>query len=150
MPGAIRLDQTTGRCQCGSIRYAFDGKPKWVMHCHCADCRRAVSSVVATYIGVQVEQFRYLRGEPAVYSSSPSVNRYFCARCGSPMAYAGSRWPGEVHLFHGTLDDPTQWPPTGHAYIGEQIPWFEVHDALPRFDKVAGKGVEPVRRGPKP
>ena len=26
---------------------------------------------------------------------------------------------------------------------------FDAHDALPRYAKVAGKGVEPVRRGPK-
>ena len=95
--------ETRGRCQCGAIRYAFDGKPKWIMHCHCADCRRAVSSMLATYIGVRVDQFRYLEGEPAIYDSSPGVKRYFCPKCGTPMAYAGERWPGEVHLFHGTL-----------------------------------------------
>lgn len=140
---------TTGRCQCGAIRYEFEGRPKWVMHCHCASCRRAVSSAVATYIGVRLEQFRYLQGEPAVFESSPGVKRYFCGRCGSPMAYAGARWPGEVHLFHGTLDDSAQWPPTGHAYIAEQVPWFDLHDDLPRYEAIAGRGVEPVRRGPR-
>ncbi len=149
MSKSAPTERTTGHCQCGVIRYEFEGKPKWVMHCHCESCRRAVSSVVATYIGVRVDQFRYLQGEPAVYESSPGVKRYFCARCGSPMAYAGSRWPGEVHLFHGTLSNPSQWPPTGHAHIGEQLPWFDAHDTLPRFENVAARGVEPVRCGPK-
>ncbi len=97
---------TTGRCQCRAIEYQFSGEPKWVMHCHCESCRRAVSSAVATYVGVRLEQFSYLQGEPTVYESSPGVKRYFCAKCGSPMAYAGARWPGEVHLFHGTLAGP--------------------------------------------
>ena len=66
-------------------------------------CRRAL------------EQFRYLKGEPTFYESSPGVKRYFCTACGSPMAYHRREWPGEVHLFHGTLADPAQWPPTGHA-----------------------------------
>lgn len=65
------------------------------------------------------------------------------------MAYAGARWPGEVHLFHGTLGDPSQWPPTGHAFVDEQVPWFDAHDELPRYAKTAGRGVEPLRRGPK-
>jgi hypothetical protein len=100
-------------------------------------------------VGVRLEQFRYLKGEPAVYQSSPGVQRYFCATCGSPMAYAGARWPGEVHLFHGTLEDPGQWPPTGHANVAEQVAWFEVSDHLPRYEAFAGRGAQPVRRGPR-
>ena len=140
---------TKGYCQCRAIEYAFEGAPKWVMHCHCESCRRAVSSPVATYIGVSLDQFRYLKGEPASYESSPGVLRYFCTRCGSPMAYTGKDWPGEVHLFHGTLADPSKWPPTGHAHVLEQVPWFEVSDHLPRFAATAGKGAKPVRKGPR-
>ena len=140
---------TTGHCQCRAIEYQFTGEPKWVMHCHCESCRRAVSSPVATYIGVRLEQFSYLKGEPAIYESSPGVKRYFCANCGSPMAYAGARWPGEVHLFHGTLADPEQWPPTAHAHVTEQVQWFEISDHLPRYAATSGKGAKPVRSGPK-
>lgn len=140
---------TRGHCQCRDIEYEFTGEPKWVMHCHCENCRRAVSSAVATYVGVRLEQFSYLKGEPTYYESSPGVKRYFCTKCGSPMAYAGPRWPGEVHLFHGTLADPTQWPPTGHAHIAEQVPWFDVSDHLPRYAATAGKGAKPLRKGPK-
>ncbi|HJZ32140.1 MAG TPA: GFA family protein [Hyphomicrobiaceae bacterium] len=139
---------TNGRCQCRAIAYAFEGAPKWVMHCHCASCRRAVSAPVATYIGVRLEQFRYLKGEPARYASSPGVERHFCGRCGSPLAYTGVNWPGEIHLLHGTLEDPGQWPPSGHAYVGERLPWFEVNDRLPRYQTTAGRGAKPIGHGP--
>ena len=82
---------THGRCQCRKIEYEFEGKPKWVMHCHCESCRRAVSSAVATYVGVNIDQFRYLKGEPAAYASSPGVKRYFCPTCGSPMVRRTAR-----------------------------------------------------------
>ncbi len=140
---------TKGRCMCRAIEYEFEGTPKWVMHCHCEDCRRATASVMATYIGVRIDQFRYLKGEPAVYESSPGVKRFFCPHCGTPMAYASDKWPGEVHLFHGTLEDPHQWPPTGHAHVAEQLSWFDAHDHLPRYAKLAGRGAEPVRKGPR-
>ena len=143
------MSTTRGRCQCRAIVYAFEGPPKWVMHCHCASCRRAVSSPIATYVGVRLEQFRYLAGEPAAYASSTGVQRHFCRACGTPMAYTGAQWPGEVHLLHGTLDDPAQWPPTGHAFIGEQLAWFDVADHLPRYLSTAGKGAKPVRNGPR-
>lgn len=140
---------TSGHCLCRNIEYRFEGAPKWVMHCHCESCRRATSSPVATYIGVEVGQFQYLQGDPAIYESSPGVQRFFCPKCGSPMAYASDRWPGEVHLFHGTLADPSQWPPTGHVNVTEQLPWFESDDHLPRFAKTAGSDGKPVRSGPR-
>ncbi len=140
---------TRGHCQCGAIEYEFEGAPKWVMHCHCASCRRAVSSALATYIGLRLAQFRYLKGEPAAYASSPGVTRYFCARCGSPMAYTGANWPGEVHLFHGTLEDPNAWPPTGHAHVAEELAWFDVNDQLPRDTGTASRGAQPIRSGPR-
>jgi hypothetical protein len=143
------MNNTTGRCQCGAIRYAFDGPPAWVMHCHCECCRRATSAVVATYLGVKMARFHWLEGTPVRYSSSPGVERLFCGRCGSPIAYIGARWPDEIHLFHGTLEDGSLWPPTGHAYVKEQLAWFEVHDSLPRFGETAEKGATPIRTGPK-
>lgn len=146
---APKPDITRGHCLCRAIEYEFEGPPKWVMHCHCESCRRAVSSALATYVGVNIDQFRYLKGTPAVYESSPGVKRYFCPTCGSPLAYAGSRWPKEVHLFHGTLDDPAKFPPTGHAHIGERVGWFDVHDDLPRYEKIAGKDAKPVAKGPR-
>jgi hypothetical protein len=143
------VSTTRGRCQCRAIVYEFEGRPKWVMHCHCASCRRAVSSPLATYIGVRLEQLRYLAGEPAAYASSVGVQRHFCPACGTPMAYTGAHWPGEIHLLHGTLEDPAQWPPTGHAFIAEQLAWFDVADHLPRYATTAGKGAKPVRNGPR-
>jgi hypothetical protein len=141
--------RTKGHCSCRAISYEFEGAPKWVMHCHCESCRRATSSAVATYVGVKLEQFQYLQGEPSFWDSSPGVKRYFCGTCGTPMAYVGERWAGQVHLFHGTLEDPSQWPPTGHAYVEEQVPWFDAHDSLPRYSATAGRGATPVRHGPR-
>jgi hypothetical protein len=147
MPNA-KTDTTRGHCLCGDIEFEFAGPPKWVMHCHCESCRRAVSSAVATYVGVNIDQFHYLQGTPAIYESSPGVKRYFCPRCGSPLAYAGARWPKEVHLFIGTLDDPARYSPTGHAHIEERVNWFDVHDDLPRYKETAGRGATPVAKGP--
>ena len=141
--------KTAGRCLCGAIRYAFDDAPRWVMHCHCESCRRATSAAVATYLGVKIAKFHWLEGTPLRYNSSPGVERLFCGRCGSPVAYIGERWPDEIHLFHGTLEDPSLWPPTAHAYTSEQLPWFEVHDRLPRYSQTASKGAKPERVGPK-
>jgi hypothetical protein len=144
------MPTTRGHCLCRALAYEFDGEPKWVAYCHCESCRRATSAAVATYLGVKLEQFRYLQGDPASYQSSPGVWRYFCPRCGSPMAYTADRYPGEVHLHIGTLADPNQFKPRGHVFAAEQLSWFEIADNLPRYAALGGKGVTPLRRGPRP
>jgi hypothetical protein len=142
------MAHTRGHCLCRKIEYGFEGTPLWIAHCHCETCRRATSSAFATYIGVKLEQFRYLQGEPTAYESSPGVQRYFCGTCGSPLAYVGARWPGEVHLYAGSLQDPGKIEPKAHVHVGEALSWAEVHDALPRYEKTSKDG-KPVRKGPR-
>lgn len=139
---------TTGRCLCGAVRYEFRGSPLWVMHCHCDSCRRHTSSPVATFVGVARDSFRFTTDPPAVYASSPGVRRSFCARCGSPIAYEADRLPDEIHLYHGTLADPAALAAQGHVHTGEQLPWFEVADYLPRW-RAFGRGEPPLHNGPR-
>lgn len=140
-------DKTAGGCLCGRVRYEFDGPPDWVAHCHCATCRKHVSSPLATFVGVGRSRCRFTRGRPRVYVSSPGVRRSFCAECGSPIAYEADRLPDEVHLYHGTLDDSGALKAEAHVHAGEQLPWFEVHDALPRY-RASGRGATPIGHGP--
>ena len=64
-----------GSCQCGAIQFQIEGKPKWVAHCHCADCRRATGAAASTYVGSEWEQAKFLTGTPRTYQSSKGVKR---------------------------------------------------------------------------
>lgn len=139
---------TGGGCMCGAVRYEFDGEPLWVAHCHCESCRRHTSSAVATFVGVRAEHFRYTQGAAKVFDSSPGVRRSFCATCGSPLTYTAERWPGEIHIYLGTLDNPSNFPASVHVYADEQLAWFEIADHAPRY-ATTGKAGKPVRVGPR-
>jgi hypothetical protein len=137
----------TGRCLCGDIRYEYRGEPLKILHCHCESCRRHTSSPVATFVCVDRDRFRYTRGEPVSYKSSKHVARTHCGRCGSPMTYESERNPEQVDLYVSTLDDSAAAVPAYHVHADEQLPWFEIADALPRYAQ--SKGHEPVRHGPQ-
>ena len=139
-----------GRCLCGAITFAYEGKPLWVAHCHCESCRRATASPVTTFLGVASQGFRWTSSAPQVFESSPGVRRSFCGLCGSPLAYEADRFPGEVQLYVATLDDPGAIEPRGHVHVAEQLPWFEVLDALPRYARAGSDGAAPVSHGPCP
>lgn len=138
----------TGHCLCGDVGYAYTGAPLKVLHCHCESCRRHTSSPIATFVCVSAENFRYTRGTPVAYTSSPGVTRTHCARCGSPISYTSDRY-SQVDLYIGTLDEPAAVVPAFHVHVAEQLPWFETHDILQRYER-GQTGNAPVRTGPRP
>ena len=140
--------KVTGRCLCGDIRYEYSGEPVIVLHCHCESCRRHTSSPVATFVCVAKASFRFIGGTATVYVSSPGVRRMHCARCGSPIAYESDRRPEQIDLYAGTLEDPGAVASTCHVHVAEQLPWFEMVDDLPRYER-GRRGAAPVRHGPR-
>ena len=123
----------TGGCACGALRYAVTGSPIWQMHCHCASCRKATGSPMTSYFGVGRAQVCW-DGERSFYTSSPGVTRGFCGQCGTPMHYMSTRWPGEIHLFAATLDDPSLFVPTSHVHWAERVPWVTMEDDLHKYE----------------
>ena len=121
-----------GHCLCGAVRYETDGKVLWSGFCHCASCRRSIGAPVAAFVGVEAAEVRWPGEATKIYESSPGVRRRFCAACGTPIAYEADMFPGELHLYTATLDDPDSIPPTFHVFFDEHIGWFDTADDLPR------------------
>ncbi|MGK9234096.1 GFA family protein [Inquilinus limosus] len=130
----------TGGCGCGAVRYAVSGAPGWVAACHCRDCRRITGAPYSVYAGFDRGRVSWSGEAPRRFESSPGAVRFFCGRCGTPLAYEGVRWPDEVHLLVTTLDDPAALPPQGHVYVGQKLPWVHLSDGLPRYRTTASEG----------
>ncbi len=122
-----------GGCHCGAVRFRVEGKPLWVVHCHCDDCRNTSAAPVSTFVGVRDTDFTVTKGERRAYASSPGVARSFCAACGTPLTYEGARFPGEVHILIGALDEPARFTPRAHVHTVDQLPWLKMDDGLKRF-----------------
>ena len=133
---------TSGGCMCGDLRYEFRGPPLEVGHCHCESCRRHTSSPFVTYVVVDRAAFRFTKGKPKQFESSPGVRRGHCRRCGSPVSYENRH---ELAIYACTLDDLSAIAPTMHIRSDEQLPWIELDDDLPRYE--FGKRDTPVRVG---
>ncbi len=115
-----------GGCLCGAVRYRAAGAPRFVAYCHCQSCRRATGAPVSAYAGYPSEQVTFVKGRPKAHQSSAGVTRSFCSACGSPLTYEGERWPNEIHIHLGTLDDPSGLPPEGHAFEEERLVWLRL------------------------
>lgn len=128
-------EEHTGGCLCGYVRGRAYGKPKWVSHCHCQSCRRATASAFATFVGfdklrIKVRGMRHV----GIFKSSPDVKRYFCKNCGSPLAFEGALWPGELHIHVGILDTPELVRPQSHVNVRHKLPWLHLDDGLEQIE----------------
>ncbi len=75
------------------------------------------------------------------YRSSPEATRSFCGRCGSPLFFESTRWPGEVHITLAAVDPgiAATLQPQGHVHWADRAPWIgDIHDGLPRQAESGG------------
>ena len=80
-----------------------------------------------------LEHFKFVRGEPDEFSSSPPVLRTFCRQCGTPLTYRSDREPETVDVTTATLDDPNAFPPTHHSWLSHDLAWLKFGDGLPTY-----------------
>ena len=115
------MDQFTGGCLCGQVRFVATGQPRRVGLCHCLDCRKHHGAVFYAAACFQEDAVR-IEGETHSYEG-----RHFCPRCGSSV-FARSDDEVEIHL--GALDAPDQFEPTYELWTCRRETW------LPRFPGV--------------
>jgi hypothetical protein len=145
---SLRRPMMHGRCFCGAIRFEIDTPVQTCVNCHCESCRRQCSAPMTTYIGVLDSQWRWIRGTPKFYKSSPGVERTFCGNCGSPLSFRSEKMSGVMHLFVAALEEPEKFEPTLHASFEEKLPWLKLADGLATCigpDYTQGYEVEELR-----
>lgn len=126
-----------GGCLCGGVRFRVNGKLGPAGFCHCTQCRKASGSAFAANAPARTKYFQLLEGQELLseYESSPGKFRAFCSRCGSPIFSRSEREPEIRRVRLGTLDSDPGRRPLAHVWTGEQAPWFEIHDDLPRYSQ---------------
>ncbi len=125
-----------GGCQCGKVQYAADSEVSDLSHCHCSMCRKLHGAAYATFAAVERNKFQWSAGEAVVkaYSSSDTIDRYFCGNCGSQLLVIYKPEPDVAYLTMGTVDGNPDCPPAYHQFVGSKAPWHEITDDQPQHD----------------
>jgi hypothetical protein len=132
-----------GSCLCGGIAVEI-AQVALMRHCHCSMCRKETGAAFGTVAVVEPRHFRLARGEELVetYRYPPDGTRAFCRVCGSkaPLPLLG----GTIWIVPaGLLDDDPGVRPVLHQFAGSKACWWDIADALPRFEKWV-PGYEPA------
>lgn len=122
----------SGGCLCGAIRYEIDDVSGFQAICHCRMCQRASGSAFMGVRFVPGPNFRLTKGETRHYASTPTLNRHFCATCGSPV-FLERHLTGNIALLAGSLDDTAFFTPTMHICLESEAPWLTPAASLLRL-----------------
>jgi len=116
-----------GGCQCGAVRFAAEALGASSI-CHCRMCQKATGGFFGPY--VDAVGFAWTAGTPNHFQSSQSVQRGFCAACGTPLTFEHG---ANIGIAIGALDEPERAPPTTQLiwpaklsyvdHLGELAPW---------------------------
>ena len=109
------MDQATGGCLCGRVRFTASGRPYRVGLCHCLDCRKHHGALFYA-AAIFPQDAVTIEGGTRDYAG-----RHFCPRCGSSV-FARSGNEVEVHL--GALDAPDQLMPTYENWTVRRESWL--------------------------
>ncbi len=120
----------TGGCQCGAVRYALYAKPYNPHICHCRMCQKAFGSFFAPLATSKLADFAWTKAPPAIFASSPPVERGFCAQCGTPLSFRFLE-TDRISVAIGSLDEPAKVRPERQFGAESQMPWFAELHGLP-------------------
>ncbi len=109
------MNEFTGGCLCGNVRFVVSGKPYRVGVCHCLDCRKHQGALFAAS-AIFPEDALAISGQTQDYAG-----RFFCPRCGSSVF---GRSGDEVEVNLGSLDAPDQFVPTYELWTCRRESWL--------------------------
>jgi hypothetical protein len=134
---AAREGSVGGSCLCGAVAYELDGALELIVDCHCSRCRKSRGAAFASNLLVRASQLRWLRGESGVLRyrvpDALRLTSCFCGVCGSLLPRVDDE-QGIAIVPAGALDQDPGARERLHIYTGSKAPWYEIADALPRFE----------------
>jgi hypothetical protein len=124
------MEELSGGCQCGRVRYNAEVEPDTAYVCHCSVCRKATGGVWAAMISVALDRVHW-QGKPDWYQSSAIGHRAFCPKCGTPIGFAYVDDLVDLHLTIGSFDQAERFRPAQRRCADRALPAWDRIDTLP-------------------
>ena len=109
------MEQYTGGCLCGAIRFRATGKPNRVGICHCMDCRKLHGSPFHAS-AIFPQDAVTIQGESRTYAG-----RHFCGQCGATVF---GQSDDEIELSLGSFDEPNLFKPSYELWTIRREAWL--------------------------
>ena len=127
-----------GGCLCGALRYEAEGAPIYMGHRYCEDCRKASGSGFILFMGFRASAVR-VSGESLKFASKAANGntavRNSCPVCGSLVFGGEAGKDASLHIYAGTLDDPSLFHPVVAIFTRGRPDWAAIPSGLKIFER---------------
>jgi hypothetical protein len=128
------MQNATGGCLCGQLRYEVNTATSDIIICHCTSCQKASGAGASANIAMLAEHLVFTRGTPKIYvdtaDSGTLLNRAFCADCGSPIYSMRQNMMDRLVLKVGSLDDSSHARVVMHIWTKSRRPWSLIDEEI--------------------
>ena len=99
-------------------------------------CRKAHGAGYVTWVGFKQEQVTFIPNSEQLnwHESSQGAQRGFCQQCGSSLFFRSEKWPGELHIALGVIDDEIDRRPQANVFFDKHVAWLPIDDSLKQVD----------------
>lgn len=117
-----------GQCQCGAVKFRYDGELEETIVCHCKDCQRAHGTAFAFNSPIDERLFVFESGKDALkeFFSSPKKSRVFCQHCGTPLYSYRTDLPNVMRLRMGIIREGHIPAPAKQVHVESKLPYVTV------------------------
>ena len=126
------LQQVSGGCYCGRVRYRASAVSRQVTECHCSECRKQAghrhASTGAKSSDIEIDG----TANVTWYRASPDAERGFCSTCGSHLFWKPSN-EDYIAILAASIDEPTGLRMAKHIFVDDKGDYYEITDGLPQF-----------------
>jgi hypothetical protein len=126
------MENATGGCLCGAVRYEVSGPLRDVVICHCSRCLRTHGHAAA-YSACARSDLAVVRDDGLRWYDADDRTRGFCDRCGASLFWSAAGRDA-ISIAAGTLDQPTGLKTVAHIHARDHADYYEISGAGERFD----------------
>lgn len=134
------IEETTGSCLCGTVRFHISGPFEGFYLCHCQRCRKDSGSAHAANLFSSQAVLTWIAGQASVKTYRVPETRHeksFCKECGAALP----RLQGEGSVLvvpAGSVDSEITIRPDAHIYCASRASWDENLAAVPELEGLPG------------
>jgi hypothetical protein len=126
-----------GSCVCGKVAFEIERGGHEGYYCHCSRCRKARSAAHANNLFLEIERFRWLRGQDERVSFKvPDAERFTHVFCGTCGGSAPNVRTDRGNLPAASLDADPGFTSLRHIFVASRAAWDALpDDGHPRFEQ---------------
>ncbi len=140
----MTVNNKSGGCVCGDIRYKVIGAPLRVTVCHCKWCQRRTGTAFGTEVVYYQDAVQFSGVAPATYrhisdESGRWLDMFFCPHCGTNLGLALEAVPGIRSIPAGTFDDAS-WVNSSnikirHVFTRSRRQWGDISAEVEAYEE---------------